>query len=343
MVEIDGGEGGGQILRTAVALAAVGGRALRVTNIRGARPKPGLQPQHLLAVKSVAESCGGQVGGAQIGSREIEFAPGALRAMGDWSLDVGTAGSVMLLLQSLLPCLALAPGPSRLRLTGGTNNPWAPPFEYFARVFLPAVREMGVRAEARLERRGFYPRGGGVVEIAVQAPARLQPFRRVERGDLRGIGGIAYSSSLPEHIVARMAEAAAARLAEAGYRGARIEQDTGAPSAGPGCGIILFAEFERGVVAGDALGERGKPAEKVGREAAHALLAEIETGAPVDHHLGDQLAVWCGLAEGESEYLASRATDHLRSAAAVTEALLGVKFTLDGESPVRVRCSGRRM
>jgi RNA 3'-terminal phosphate cyclase (ATP) len=341
MLTIDGSDGGGQILRTAVALSALAARPVKVTNIRAARPKPGLQPQHLLAVKSVAALCGAEVRGAGIGSREIEFTPGALRAMGEWSLDVGTAGSVMLLLQSLLPCLALAPGPSRVRLTGGTNNPWAPPFEYFARVFLPAVRELGVQAEARLERRGFYPRGGGVVEIAVQAPTRLRPFRRVERGALRGISGIAYSSSLPEHIVARMSQAAAARLAESGYPGARIEQDTRLASAGPGCGIVLFAEFAGGVVAGDALGERGKPAEKVGREAPEALLAEIESGAPVDHYLGDQLVVWCGLAEGESEYIASRATAHLRSAVAVTEAFLDAKFTLDGDSPVRVHCSRR--
>ena len=343
MIIIDGSEGGGQIMRTSLALSALSGKSVRVVNIRGARPKPGLQPQHLLGVKSLAEVCGAQLTGAELGSVEVEFVPGPLRAREHWRLDIGTAGSTTLLLQSLLPCLAMAPQPSSLTLTGGTNNPFAPPADYFQHLFLPALKQMGVNAELQIIKRGFYPKGGGEVQVTVSPTNDLRLIEWTERGDLQRIWGISYSRNLPPHIAQRMAKAAVEVVGQVGnLPPPDIALETEGESPGPGCGIILFADFANGMRLGaDALGARGKRAEAVGVEAGLALLEEIRSSAPVDRHLGDQLVVWVALTKGPSCYLASRLTNHLRSVIEVTQTILGCEFTLEGEAPVMVTCSGR--
>lgn len=340
MVTVDGSEGGGQILRTAVALSAVGGKPVRVVNIRGARPKPGLQPQHLLGVRAIADLCAAQLKGAELNSTQIEFLPGPFSDRKEWTLDVQTAGSVTLLLQSLLPCLAAAGGERRLTLRGGTNVPFSPPVDYMREVLVPALREMGVGVEVDLARRGFYPKGGGEVRVAVRAQGALQPIVRMERGSLRRMRGVVYSCRLPAHVPERIGRAALLALKRAGHD-ASIEADLETPSGSPGCGITLLAEFERATLGADALGEVRKPAEKVGEEAAQHLIEEIESGAAVDRHLGDQLVVWAALAKGESRYLASRVTAHLKSAVAVAGEMLDVKFDVSGEGPTAVSCSGR--
>jgi RNA 3'-terminal phosphate cyclase (ATP) len=337
MIEIDGSEGGGQILRIATALSALSGKPLRVTNIRGARPKPGLQPQHLLGVTALGQLCQARLEGAEMKSTTVSFEPGQIRACPNWRLDVGTAGSTMLLVQSLLPVLAAAGEPSRVTLTGGTNNPFAPPVEYFQEVFLPAVEPMGIRARLRLHRRGFYPKGGGEVMLEVEPCSEVRPMARTERGELAGIRGLVYSRNLPRHIAERIAKAADERLRAAGLPEAQFEYDTEGPSASPGCGVVLFAEFgDDARLGADALGERGKPAEKVGGEAAQALVREIESGAAVDSHLADQLVIYAALAHGESRYLAAELTDHVRLAIDVTQRMLEARFTTDGERPVTI-------
>jgi RNA 3'-phosphate cyclase len=340
MIVIDGAQGGGQILRTAVSCSAVSGHPVRVLNIRGARPNPGLRPQHLLAVNAAAELCGARVSGAGPGSNEIEFVPGAIAPAAEWRLDVGTAGSVMLILQAVLPCLARADLAVNLALTGGTNNPWAPTFEYLRSVLLPTLGKIGVHVEAELVSRGFYPRGGGEVRVRTQPAGRIRPIALRDRGELHRAWGVSYSSNLPEHIAQRMAHACRDRLRRQGLTSQEFEIDTTRRSASPGCGIIAFVEFGCAIIAGDALGERGKPAEKVGIEAAEALLREFRSGAPVDTHLGDQLVPWVALADGESTYVAARRTDHLVSGIAVAEQVIGAKFALEGEEPVEVQCRG---
>jgi RNA 3'-phosphate cyclase len=336
MIEINGAEGGGQILRIATALSALSGKPLRVTNIRGGRPKPGLQPQHLLGVKALGELCQARVEGAAIGSITVTFEPGRIHARPDWRLEVGTAGSTMLLVQSLLPVLAAAGERSRVTLAGGTNNPWAPPVEYFQEAFLPAVEPMGIRARLELHRRGFYPKGGGEVALEVEPCAEVAPIARTERGELTGIRGLAYSRNLPTHITERIARSANDRLRAAGLPEAAFEFDTEGPSASPGTGVVLFADFGGVRLGADALGERGKPAEKVGGEAAQALIGEIESGAAVDSHLADQLVIYAALARGESRYLAPAVTDHVRLAIDVTERMLDARFTTQGERPVMI-------
>jgi len=340
MLTIDGAQGGGQILRTAISFSALSGHAVRVTNIRGARPNPGLQPQHLLAVNAIAELCGARVSGVQKGSTEIEFTPGPLEPPAAWRLDIGTAGSVMLLLQALLPCLVAARHPVELTLTGGTNNPWAPPFEYFSLVLLPTLRRMGIQVQAELIARGFYPKGGGQVHLRTQPSPRIRAVALLDRGDLRRVWGVSYSSNLPEHITQRMARSCRERLQNTGLACDEFGLDTATPSAGPGCGIIATAEFEHSIMAGDALGERGKPAEKVGVEAAEALRRDVQSGAAVDAHMADQLVAWVAMADGGSAYLAPRRTDHLVSAAEVARQLIGAQLDLRGDEPVEVRCRG---
>jgi len=365
LITIDGSEGGGQMLRNAVALSAVTGRPIRVVNIRGARPQPGLRPQHLLAVRAVAEVCGAEVTGAAIGSREIEFRPGSIAAKLGWRLDVGTAGSVLLVLQSLLPALAVAPAPSELTLIGGTDVPFAPPFDHFQKVFLPALAEIGPQVEARLVRRGFYPKGGGEVRVEVRPAGTTQSFSWLNRGPLLGIRGRSYSQSLPAHIAERMRDAAVNVLREEGHRpGVEIEvvergcgTQTGRrlreacvggvheprPQPSEGCGIFLWAECEGGRrFAGSALGRRGKRAEEVGREAAHALLGELAREWAAESHLADQLIVWMAMADGPSEFTTGRITDHVRNAAVVAEQIASARFTLEEGMPSRVKCEPRR-
>ena len=340
MLTVDGATGGGQILRSALTYSALSGRAVRVAGIRAGRPRPGLQAQHLLAVKAMTELCGAEVAGAELGSSEVTFGPGPIAPPAEWRLDIGTAGSVMLILQALLPCLALAPTPVDLTLTGGTNNPWAPPVEYFQHVLLPALARMGVRVHAELASRGFYPKGGGRVRVGTQPLGAIKPVAATERGGLARVWGISYSSNLPEHITERMTRACRERLADHGLASTEFLIDTATPSPGPGCGIIALAEFEHAIIAGDALGERGKPAQQVGREAADALARDVRTGAAVDCHLADQLVAWVALARGDSAYLAARRSDHLVSAIAVAEQVIGARLELSGEEPVEVRCRG---
>lgn len=336
---IDSSAGGGQILRNAVALSAVSGRPVRVTNIRGARPQPGLRPQHLMAVRATAAACQARLIGAEIGSREIEFWPGKVEAAVGRRLDVGTAGSLTLVLQCLLPALAHAPAESSPTLIGGTDVPFAPPFDYFQQVFCPALAELGVRVDARLIMRGCYPKGGGEVQVRISPSATIQPISWVERGRVERVRGLSFSLGLPGHIAQRMRDSALSVLAVAGYREAEVDLEVVASGRSEGCGITLWAECENGRrFGGSALGRRGRRAEQVGEEAARALVAELDGVAAVDTHLADQLMVWLALARGPSEFTTARTTDHLRSAAQVAESLLGARIQIEAGPPTRVLC-----
>lgn len=339
LVRIDGSTGGGQMLRNAVALSAVAGRPVRVTNIRGARPKPGLRPQHLLALNAVARACSAELTGAEIGSRTIEFRPGHIVPQTDQRLDVGTAGSVTLILQCILPALAAAPAKSSLTLVGGTDVPFAPPFDYFAHVFVPALAARGPRVNSTLARRGFYPKGGGQIEVVVEPSGGIEPFTWGHRRPVVHVRGRSYSQGLPSHIVPRMRKAALAVLEAAGYTSAEIAEEIAERGSSDGCGIVLWAECEGGGRLGaSALGRRGKRAEEVGEEAARELIAEVKADGALDRRLADQMIVWMALAEAPCELTTSRLTDHIRAAADVAGAIAGARFWFDDGPPARVRC-----
>jgi len=339
MVTIDGARGGGQMLRNAVALAAICRRPVRVVNIRGGRPQPGLRPQHLTGVRAVAEVCHAELQGAEIGSTEISLVPGSIAPRGDWRLDVGTAGSVTLILQSLLPALAHAAEASQVTLLGGTDVPFAPPVDYFTHVFAPTLRLLGVDVELRAARRGFYPKGGGEVTASVRPAARVRGITWTERAKVVRVRGRSYSQGLPEHIAERMREAAVRTLGHGSYGKADVELEVVAEGPSTGCGIGVWAETPEGIaLGGNALGERGKPAERVGEEAAKMLLRELKGAGAVDSHLADQLLVWLAVADGPSEFTTSQVTEHMSCAAEVALAVAGAHFTFDPGPPVLVRC-----
>ncbi|MBI4362529.1 MAG: RNA 3'-terminal phosphate cyclase [Euryarchaeota archaeon] len=302
-VEVDGsrGEGGGQILRTAVCLSALTGRPLRVAGIRRGRPRPGLAPQHIRMVEGARVLCQGHAEGLHPGSTEVQFTPGPLRG-GAHTLDIGTAGSVSLALQGLLPIALAAPEPVELDLRGGTDVAWAPPIDYLRGVFLPLLGEMGLRVEVEVARRGYYPEGGGRVKARIH-PETPRPLRALEPR-AAGIRGVSHASRLPG-VAERQAHAAREHLA--GREPHIRVEDTEA--AGRGSGVVLWSGWK----GAGALGERGKPAEEVGGEAARRLLGSLGSPAALDPHLADQVLPYLALAPGDSEFTVETWTPHAES------------------------------
>lgn len=312
MLEIDAsmGEGGGQILRSALSLALVTRRPIRLTRVRARRPRPGLQAQHLKAVEAAAAVSAARVKGAEPGSQTLEFAPGEVRG-GALEIDIGTAGSTLLVLQTVFVPLALARHASTLALSGGTHNPWSPPFHYVAWQWLPWLERIGYRASITLERAGFYPAGGGRIRAEIRPALQLEPLRLVERGALRRIRGLSGCAGLALEVAQRQSGAAAARL---GRYGVPLEiADEQVDAASRGTFIVLGAEFENSRSVASALGAPGKRAERVGEEAAQGLERAIDSGAAVDEHLADQLVLPLLFAAGESRVTTASVTRHLLS------------------------------
>jgi RNA 3'-terminal phosphate cyclase (ATP) len=330
MWKIDGaqGEGGGQVLRTALVLSAARGVPVEVHSIRARRSKPGLQPQHLTALRALAEICGADVEGAAPGSQRLCFAPGAIRP-GEYRFDVGTAGSTALVLQAILLPLAFARGPSRVILTGGTHVPWSPPIHYVRDVWLPALAEMGLSARVALLRWGFYPKGGGRVSVEIEGGADLVPARLISPGGMAGIRGLSAVASLPRQVAERQRDQALRRLEAEGHQ-ANITVEE-AEASGPGSFLMLVADTG-GLSAGfAALGERGKPAERVADEAVENLVGFLKAEAGCDPHLADQLVLPMALARGTSRLTTSRVTQHLLTVVRLVQEVLGCPVQVGGE------------
>lgn len=327
MIEIDGsvGEGGGQVLRTALSVACVLEKPVRVFNIRAGRSPPGLKAQHLAVCNLLASIANGKVKGAELGSEEITFEPGEIKG-GEHFFDIGTAGSCTLLLQAALPVLLHAKKESALTITGGTHVRAAPTFDYFAEVFLPAVRKFGVRAEARMLAAGFYPKGGGKVGIRV-APSGLLGAVLLPGGN-EPVRYSIISSGLPSHVAKREEEKLKETLAGKNFDGKISE----AKALSPGNAVTLWSGF----FGASSLGEIGKPSEKVAEEACGALLSEMGAGASVDSHLADQLLLYACLAKGKSEYSAGKFSSHLSTNAAVLSAMTGRNIILGEKGKIEV-------
>jgi len=319
-VKLDGsyGEGGGQILRTAVALSAVTGEPVEVYNIRKMRPKPGLAAQHVRAIESVATICDAEVVGCSLHSTSLSFRPGKIKG-GMYDIDIGTAGSITLLLQCLMPVALKAPSSIRLKVTGGTDVSWSPPIDYLRFVTLGALERMMYSCDILLIRRGYYPRGGGYVEVTINPSVlRRADF---EKNVCNVIQGISHSSGLPAHVVQRQAASAEKVLNNEGYE-TRLSFEV-RNEVSTGSGITLWC----GTEGGSALGRPGLRAEKVGGDAAESILAELKSGAGVDIYLADQLIPYMALAGGGS--LVTRTiTPHARTNIWVTEQLLNMKFSI---------------
>jgi RNA 3'-terminal phosphate cyclase (ATP) len=321
---IDGshGEGGGQILRTALSLAALTGRAMRIERIRAGRRRPGLMPQHLTAVRAVAALCAARVRGDSLESTVLDFEPGAPPQAGHYVFDVaaakpgGSAGATGLVVQAVLLPLALADGASTVVVKGGTHVATSPPADYLAQVWLPMLGRMGVDAKLTTGRVGWFPAGGGEVTVELSGRARdlagtLKPLGARDRGALRSVRGRAIASRLPEHVPHRMVERANARLAELG-----ITADLHAeivPATSTGAGLFLHAEFDRAIGGYTGFGRRGVSAEAAADEAVDAFLSHFRSRAALERHLADQLLLPAALASGLSAFTVERVTTHLET------------------------------
>ena len=328
-IQIDGsfGEGGGQILRTALALAAILKRPVHIKNIRGGRKKPGLRPQHLAAVRALAQITSARVEGAEPGSMLLHFEPRQLES-GTYSLDVGTAGSTSLVLQAIIPGMLFSGGPSQVNVTGGTHVAWSPCFHYLEQVFAPAVGDMGADIRFEIEHWGWYPKGGGKVTASISPVERLGAVDRTRRGGLHDIRVLSAVSNLPTSIGKRQQDQALKRLAKKGHNVGQV-QLVEAPSLGAGTAVFIVAEFEKAVAGFTSLGKRGKPAERVADEACSHFFKFMAAKAGVDAHLADQLVLYMALAEGSSSFVARSFTEHLLTNIWVIEQFLPVKFEVD--------------
>lgn len=331
-LEIDGsfGEGGGQLTRCAMALSAISGQPIRLFDIRKRRPKPGLMAQHLTALRAVAALCNGELEGAKLGATEIRFRPGRILG-GEHRFDVGTAGSVTLVLQALLPVALHAAEPSELHVTGGTDVRMAPPADYLELVFLPWLRRMGAKVDCETLLRGYFPRGGGSVRASVKPIERLEPLVVEQPGDLLAVRGIAHAAHLPEHIPERMAGAASECLSELGPTEIRARRLPDHEAVGPGGALVLVAETEHARLGSAAVAERGVRAEKLGRDAGQALRSELEAGATVDVHAADQLLVYAARAAGESRFAVRSLSRHARTVMWLCERFLSVRFVVEAD------------
>lgn len=294
MIVLDGsqGEGGGQILRTALALALVTGKAFRMEKIRARRAKPGLQRQHLTAVLAAAEVGGATLEGASLGSQQLVFRPHEIRP-GNYRFAIGSAGSATLVLQTVLPALCLAAAPSQIALEGGTHNPLAPPLDFLQRVFLPLVERMGPRVVARLERYGFYPAGGGRATVSVD-PQPLRPIELLDRGPVVQRQVRVLLARLPRSIGQREA-AAVCRGLDWPQQCAAIEE---VESAGPGNALLVEIVCPHATEVFSAFGQRGVPAEAVAQTVVRQARRWLDADVPVGEHLADQLLLPLALAGG---------------------------------------------
>jgi len=329
IVEIDGsfGEGGGQILRYALAFSALTLKPLRIYNIRAKRDNPGLRPQHLTAVKAIAELTNGEVENAYVGSTSLIFKPRE-RLCGEFDFNIGTAGSISLVIQAILPVLLYADCRSKVILRGGTNVPWSPPIDYMIHVFKHNLKLFNIGIDIKIKRRGHYPRGGGIVELTV-TPLKepMRPINIISRGRPLSLHIISHAVKLPHHVAKRQADAVLRVLRNTINVEYNVELETYPPERdphlGPGSGVLVYLDTSSGTrLGGDSVGEKGKPAETVGEEAARTLLEDYETEMAFDRHMADMLIPYMFLARGTSSVGVARITLHAITAIEVAKAFI---------------------
>jgi len=361
MIEIDGthGEGGGQIIRTALALSTITNKAFEATNIRAGRKDAGLKPQHLFCIKTLEQLCNAKTGGAEKGSNKIRYIPGKIKGK-TLEIDIGTAGSITLLMQALLlPCF-FADKKVKLKLKGGTNTKWSMPIEYFQEVFIPHIRKFCEKIDVKLIKRGYYPKGGGEVEITITPKFKIKDYpdfdrfledlrkqnlhlNNIEQYHLLQIRGVSHASKHLENaqVAERQAKTAKFQLGKYGVPvNIRTEY---CDTLSPGSGITLWALFSKQkedldlinpiIIGADSLGEKGKLSEKVGEEAAKKLIQQIDTGAPIDSHLADNLIPWMALF-CPSSINVSEITAHTTTNIYAVEQFLGKIFEIDQKKKI---------
>jgi len=288
LINLDGsyGEGGGQILRTAVALSVLKKEPIKIVNIRANRPDPGIKAQHYIAIKSVKELCNAETTGLDVGSSTLTFIPGEIKG-GKYKFDIGTAGSITLVFQTCILASLKSKEPINIKITGGTDVKWAPTWDYFKNIFVPLIKKMGVSIDANLIKRGYYPKGGGEAEITVYPNSDFKQLKFGTEQIFSEVEGIIYISNLPEHIGTRIKHSAINELLKNNLKAhIKIEQSN---SLSPGTGIALWAKSNDTILGSTIIGEKNLSSEEVGKKAVRNLLDEIKSGANLDVHAFDQL------------------------------------------------------
>lgn len=344
MIQIDGaaGEGGGQVLRTALALSLLTGQPFEIHNIRGRRQRPGLMAQHLKCVEAAMLVGHAQAKGDKIGSMHLLFQPGAVTA-GEFHIDIGTAGATSLVLQTVYLPLAQQPQPSMLTITGGTHVEWSPTFHFLSLHWAKFMADLGLPIRLHLERAGFYPQGDGVMRAEIRPAGKLQSLHLIQRGRLKGISGISAVANLDLTIAERQRAQALKRLERSGLDALiAIEK---MPSRFKGTMLLLLAEFEHSQACFTALGAIGKRAEKVADEAVDELLTFLQSTACVDRYLADQLMLPLSLIPGVATYSTSIVTNHQLTNAEVVKQFLNVDIQIEGEigAPGLVKIVGKAL
>ena len=332
-IHIDGshGEGGGQVLRSSLALSLVTGRPFHIDNIRAKRKKPGLMRQHLTAFEAACKVGGSKSAGVKIGSTELEFTPGTVRG-GEYQFNVGSAGSVTLVLQTVLPALMLADEPSLLTLRGGTHNPMAPPFNFLRDVYLPLVQRMGPKFDATLLRHGFYPAGGGEFTVRIEPVKKLAALQLMERGKTVSKNGRILYAKLPEHIPQRERQEL---LKRTGWNKSAIKIEEITESHGPGNAMMLQVVSENVTEMFSAFGELGVSAENVCKQAVEQYRTYLKAEVPVGEHLADQLLLPLGIAawqgSGDSTFRTVPLTQHSKTHIDILKRFLEIDIRIETE------------
>lgn len=326
MLELDGsiGEGGGQVLRTALTLSMITAQPFRITNIRARRAKPGLMRQHLVAVQAAAQVCDAMVPDADVGSQALTFVPGQIRP-GDYQFAIGTAGSCTLVLQTILPALLFGDAVSTIRITGGTHNPMAPPVEFLQRAYCPLLRAMGATIDIEMLRAGFYPAGGGVLLASVAPCSRLLPIELLSRGKLLAAYAESIIGGIPPGVARRELECIGAGM---GWGAVQLLERRLPAGQGPGNALLVTFEHEHVTEVFTAFGEKKIRAEAVAQSVLQEAQRYIASNAAVGEHLADQLMLPMALA-GAGRYSIERVSQHARTNAETIARFLPVRFRFE--------------
>lgn len=327
MIEIDGsyGEGGGQVLRTAISLSTLTKKPIKITNIRANRPNPGIKPQHYISIQSIKELCNAEITGLEISSPTLTFKPGNFKG-GDYNFKIGTAGSIPLAFQAIILASMKTEEPVKIRISGGTDVKWAPSWDYFQYVFLHLLQKIGVTVEAKLLKRGYYPKGGGEAEITVNPCKNIRPLKLDKIQVFKDINGIINISNLPDHISTRIKNSAIKTLLKSNHMCSIAVEET--KSLSTGTGITLWAKSDETILGTTLLGERNLLSEEVGKLAALNLLNEIDSESTLDVFAFDQLLPYMALAreKGSSSCVVQKISNHAQTNMWLIKQFLDVDF-----------------
>lgn len=333
LIELDGsvGEGGGQILRTALTLSLLTQRPFHIKNIRANRPNPGLATQHVMAIKAALAISESTARRAEIQSQDVYFDPGKVKA-GSYVFSVSTAGAMPLVLQTLALPLCLQPEPSFLEFTGGTHVPWAPSTEYLREVWIPIMQKLGIEISLEMKKAGYYPKGGGSFTVRIAGGAHIKPLNFLERGTLKNLEAIVILSDLTKSIADREWKELSSSLANLSL-GVKIKQTLRTyPSLGPGNMLLLIAKFENSIAGFDSLGEKGKPSEAVAKDVAAQFCQFMETSSAIDMHLADQILLPLCINPEPCRYSVSQIDEHLPTNATIIREFLPVNIQIQGKT-----------